>query len=125
MLELCSDSPRRSVMSHVGSPTLSTRSQLRAHWVVAISALCALIAAAAVVLVLVIDDGASTTSGSVTKPQAALRSDGGPDESALAASVSSPVSVGPDESSIAASIGGPRMHSSGPDEAAIAASIGR
>jgi hypothetical protein len=77
------------------------------------------------VLVLVIDNGASTTSGSVTKPQAALRSDGGPDESAVAASVGSRPSAGPDESSIAASIGGPRMHPSGPDESAIAAAIGR
>jgi hypothetical protein len=112
-------------MSHAGNPTLSTRSQLRTHWVVAISALFALIAAVAVVLVLVVNDGASSTSGSVTKPQAALRSDGGPDESAVAASVSPRPSAGPDEANIAASIGGPRIQPSGPDESAIAASIGR
>ena len=115
-------------MSHVGNPTLSTRSQLRAHWVVAVSALLALVAVAAVTLVLVIDNGASTTTSSVSKPQAALRSDRGPNESAVAAAVGSQPSAGPDESSIAASIGGPRTASiggprmlpSGPDEGAVA-----
>ena len=74
-------------MSHVGHPTLSTRSQLRAHWIVALSALVALIAATAVVLVLMIDDGASTASSRTAAPQAAVRSDGGPNESAVASSI--------------------------------------
>jgi hypothetical protein len=121
-------------MSHVGNPTLSTRSQLRAHWIAAVSALLALLAAAAVTLVLVLDNGASTTSGSTAKPQAAVRSDGGPSESAVAAAVGSQPSTGPDESGIAASIGvpriaarigGPRMLPTGPDESAAAASIDR
>lgn len=128
-------------MSHVAHHTLSPRSQLRAHWVVAVSALAALLAATALVLVLVLGDGASTPVGSVARPNAAVRSDGGPNESAVAAAVGSrpsrvpdeaviagagpyqPASSGPDESNVAASIGGPRMLPSGPDEAAIAASI--
>ena len=125
---------RRSVMSQVTQPTLTTRSQLRAHWIVALSALLALLAAAAVMLVLVIDNGTSTTTSGVAKPQAAVRSDGGPSESAVAAAVGSQPSAGPDESTIAASIGGPRIAPSiggprmlpaGPDESTTAASIGR
>ena len=54
-------------MSHVAHPTLSARSQLRAHWIVAISAVLALLAAAAVTLVLILDNGASTVSGSVAR----------------------------------------------------------
>jgi hypothetical protein len=117
-------------MSHVAHTTVSTRSQLRAHWVVAVSALLALLAATAVTLVLVLDNGASTTVSSAAQPQAAVRSDGGPDEAAVAASVGSQPAAGPDESSTAASIGGPRMRpsgpdesASGPDESAVAASV--
>ena len=109
-------------MSHVTHPTLSARSQLRAHSIVAISAVLALLAASAVTLVLVLDNGASTTSGSIAKPDAALRSDGGPSESAVAAAVGSRPSAGPDESNVAASIGGPRVSPSGPGERAAAAS---
>jgi hypothetical protein len=109
-------------MSHVGNPTLSTRSQLRAHWIVAVSALLALVAAVAVTLVLVIDDQPSTATSTVAKPHAALRSDGGPNESAVAASIAAQPIASPDESNVAASIGGPRMLPSGPDDSAIAAS---
>jgi hypothetical protein len=115
-------------MSHVAQPTLSTRSQLRAHWVVAVSALAALLAAVAVVLVLVIDDGASTATSRNAAPQAAIRSDGGPNESAVAASVGTRSSPVPDEAAIAASVralgAGPYQPASeGPDESAVAASI--
>jgi hypothetical protein len=109
-------------MSHVGHPTLSNRSQLRANWLVAVSALLALIAAAAVTLVLVIDNGPSTATSPVAKPQAAVRSDGGPNESAVAASIAPRPSAGPDESAVAASIA-PRPSAS-PDESNVAASIG-
>jgi hypothetical protein len=117
-------------MSHVGHPTLSTRSQLRAHWIVAISALAALLAAAAVVLVLMIDDGGSTATSRTAAPQAAVRSDGGPNESAVAASIASrpsiPSSV-PEEAAraslIAQGAGPYQPASEGPDEAATAASI--
>ena len=110
-------------MSHVGHPTLSTRSQLRANWIVAISALVALVAATAVALVLFVGDSGTTTSKSIARPQAAIRSDGGPNESAVAASVGTQPSPVPDEAAIAASIGGPRMLPSGPGERAAAASI--
>jgi hypothetical protein len=114
-------------MSHVGHPTLSTRSQLRAHWIVALSALVALVAATAVVLVLMIDDGASTASSRTAAPQAAIRSDGGPNESAVAASVGIRASQSPDEAAVAAVVGrgaGPYQPASDrPDESAVAASI--
>jgi hypothetical protein len=110
-------------MSHVGHPALSTRSQLRAHWIVALSALVALVAATVVVLVLMIDDGASTASGRTAAPQAAIRSDGGPNESAVAASIAPRPAPIPSESTIAATVGSASTPSSGPDEAATAASI--
>jgi hypothetical protein len=114
-------------MSHVGHPTLSTRSQLRAHWIAAMSALVALVAATAVVLVLMIDDGGSTASSQTARPLAAIRSDGGPNESAVAASVGAHPSPLPDEAAAAALVGrgaGPYQPASdGPDESATAASI--
>jgi len=87
------------------------------------SALLALLAAAAVTLVLFIGNGSSTTTGSVPKPTAAARSDGGLGETAVAASVGSRPSATPDESNIAASIGGPGMLPGEPDESAVAAAI--
>jgi hypothetical protein len=93
-------------MSHVGHPTLSTRSQLRAHWIAALSALVALVAATAVVLVLMIDDGGSTATSGIGATQAAVRSDGGPNESAVAASIAPRPSQSPDEAATAASIAG-------------------
>jgi hypothetical protein len=114
-------------MSHVAHPTLSTRSQLRPHWIVAFSALVALVAATAVVLVLMIDDGPSTATSRAGAPQAAVRSDGGPNESAVAASIARRPSPSPDEAAAAAVIAqgaGPYQPvSPGPDEAATAASI--
>jgi hypothetical protein len=108
-------------MSQVTQPTLSARSQLRAHWIAALSALLALLATAAVVLVLAIDGGSSGPGGSVAeRQQPALRLDGGPDESAVAAAIGSRLatSVRPDESTIAASVGS--RPSTGPDESAVA-----
>lgn len=114
-------------MSHVGHPTLSTRRQLRAPWIVALSGLVALLAATAVALVLMIDGGASTASSRVASPQAAVRSDGGPDESAVAASVGAQPSSVPRKAAIAASIrqgAGPYQPASDrPDESTVAASI--
>jgi hypothetical protein len=123
MLGSHSEPTKEVVMSHVGHPTLSTRSQLRAHWIAALSALAALVAATAVVAVLMIGDGTSTVSSRVAPPEAALRSDGGPNESAVAASVGTRPSPIPSESAIAASVGSASAPSSGPDEAATAASI--
>ena len=91
-------------MSQVGQPALSARSQLRAHRIAALSALLALLATAAVVLVLTIDGGSSGTGTSVgARQQPALRVDGGPDETAVAATVGAQAapSAGPDESAVA------------------------
>ena len=117
-------------MSQVTNPTLSARSQLRAHWVVALSALLALLATAAVVLVLAIDDGSSGIGNSVgERQQPALRVDGGLDETAVAAAVGSQPapSAGPDESAVAASIGrtapAPQDFSAGPDESTVASAV--
>jgi hypothetical protein len=76
-------------MSQLTHPGASVTDQLRAHWILALSALVALFATAAVVLVLAIDGGSADTSTAAEQSQAALRSDGGPDESAVAASVGS------------------------------------
>ena len=86
--------------------SLPLRRQLSAHRVVAISALLALLATAAVLLVLAIDGGSSHTGSPVAhRFQPAARSDGGPEESAVAASVGSPTSAGPDENRTAVAIG--------------------
>jgi hypothetical protein len=97
-------------MSQVVSPTATLRNQARHHRLVALSALLALLATTAVVLVLAIDGG---SSDSVTlKAQPALRTDGGPNESAVAASIAqtpnpaSRTDGGPEESAVAAAIGG-------------------
>ena len=98
-------------MSHVGHPTLSTRSQLRTHWIVAVLALAALLAAVAVVLALVIDDHASTPTTRSAAPQAA-RPKLSPIEAARAALVGQgagpyqPASEGPDQSAITGSTSG-------------------
>jgi hypothetical protein len=77
-------------MSQVTSPTTTLRSQVRDHRTVAVSALLALLATVAVVLVLAIDGGSSNTSSVAQRSQAALRSDGGPEESAVAGSLQAP-----------------------------------
>jgi hypothetical protein len=117
-------------MSHVTHPAPSARSQLRAHRVAALSALLALLATAAVVLVLAIDGGSSGIGNSAgERQQPALRVDGGPDESAVAAAVGSQPapSVGHDESAVAASISrtapAPHDFSGRPDESAVAAAV--
>jgi hypothetical protein len=141
MLGLVQITPRRSVMSQLTHP-ISVRSQLRSHWVLTLSALLALAATAAVVLVLAIDGGSSETTTAAQQSQAAVRSDGGPDESAVAASLGSRISPAPSESTIAAAVGGsvtsgywesgdprssyqpaPAESAGGPDESSIAATI--
>ena len=77
-------------MSQVTSHTTTLRSQVRDHRIVAISALLALFATAAVVLVLAIDGGSSDSSPVAQRSQSALRSDGGPEESAVAGSLQAP-----------------------------------
>jgi hypothetical protein len=132
-------------MSQLTHP-VSVRHQLRAHWILTLSALLAVLATAAVVLVLAIDGGSSETTTAAEQTQPAVRSDGGPDESAVAVSVGSRVSPGPSESTIAAAVAGsvparptggywesadprssyqpaPADGTSGPDESTIAASV--
>jgi hypothetical protein len=121
--------------------SISVKEQLRAHWVLALSALLALAATAAVVLVLAIEGGSSETTTVAQRSQPAVRSDGGLDESAVAASVGSRMSPAPSESTIAAAVAGsvpsgywesaePRSsyqpapaEASSPDESRIAASV--
>jgi len=127
-------------MSQLTQP-ISVKQQLRAHWVLALSALLALAATAAVVLVLAFEDGSSETTSAAQQSQPAVRSDGGPNESAVAASIGSRISPAPSESAIAAAVGGsstsgywesvdPRSSyqpapadAGGPDESRIAATI--
>jgi hypothetical protein len=111
-------------MSQATQPTISLQDQIRAHWVVAVSALIALLAAAAVSLVLAIDSTPSQTSAPATGHQAALRSDGGIEESAVAASIGAQPTAGPDEARVASAIGSSvsirPAPTFGPDEARIA-----
>jgi hypothetical protein len=96
-------------MSQVASPAVS--SQIRRHWVLAFSALLALLATAAVVLILALDGGSSESVAQTARP--ALRSDGGPDESAVAASIAGKAQPalrsdgGPEESAVAGAVSSP------------------
>lgn len=113
-------------MSHVAQPKLQVPGQLRKHRLVALAALLALVATVAVVLVLAITDDRSTSSvADLSQPVA--RTDGGPDESSVAAAIGSqPTVVRPDESRIAAAIGSAREPASTtarPDESAVASAI--
>ena len=117
-------------MSQVTHPTLSTRSQFRAHKVAVLSALIALLAIAAIVLVLAIDGGSSGTGTSAAAgQQPALRVDGGPDEAAVAATVGAQAapSAGPKESVIGMSISRaapvPQYRTGGPNESAVASAV--
>jgi hypothetical protein len=119
-------------MSQVSHAAIPLTNQIRNHWIVALSALLALLVTAAVVLVLAIDGGSSDATAPVAQSShPTARSDGGPDESKVAASIGSaseavPPAMRPDESKVAASIGSaseaaPRANR--PDESKIAASI--
>jgi hypothetical protein len=111
-------------MSHVSHPSISIRTQLRARQVAWFAAILALLATATIVLVLAIDGDDTGTSSVATQSQPAVRSDGGPNESAVAASVGSVPSTGSSESTVAASIGGGRTQPlGGPDESNVAASL--
>ena len=113
-------------MSQVTHPTISLGSQMRSHWIAAVSALLALVVTTAVVLVLAIDSGSSGTDGSaLERNQPALRPDGGPEESAVAASITHRQGAGPNEHPTAAAIGGADTSrpTGGPDESRIASSI--
>ena len=95
-------------MSQVVSPAAALKSQARHHWAIALSALMALLATTAVVVVLAIDGGSSESVAQNAQP--ALRADGGPEESAVAASVGNAQPDGSrayvSESRVAAAIAG-------------------
>ena len=135
-------------MSHLSHPRISSHFHVsrRTMW---LGALLALVATGAVVLILAIGNDSTDDATSVSAPsQPSLRSDGGPEETGVAASVGSRPSTGPSESSIAAAVGAasvpvsstdtsgssesriasavggsPSQSSSGPDESSVAASL--
>jgi hypothetical protein len=113
-------------MSQVTQPSTAPHAHVgprRAVWIGAVLALAAL---GAVVLVLALGGGESShhAGAAAVQPQAVLRTDGGPEESGVAAAVGARPAAGPDESRIASAIsGGSRPAASGPDESRIAAAI--
>ena len=93
-------------MSQLTPANVSATRELRTHWMLGLSALFALAATVAVVLVLAIDGATSHTRAAPDQPQAAQRSDAGPDASAVDASVASdPSSARPIGESLPASHG--------------------
>ncbi|MEA2274785.1 MAG: hypothetical protein QOI98_3493 [Solirubrobacteraceae bacterium] len=113
-------------MSQVTQPRTALRAHTAPRRAVWIGAVLALAALGAVVLVLALGgrEPSHHAAGARVQPQAALRTDGGPEESGVAAAVGARPAAGPDESRIAAAIsGGARPASSGPDESRIAAAI--
>jgi hypothetical protein len=113
-----------SQLAHAHTPLSG---QLRAHRMLALGALLALIAAVAVVLVLSTGNSASTDRSVANQPSAAVRSDGGPEESSVAAAIAPKPSVAaPDESKIAAAVGSARQSDPAPtphDESDVAVAI--
>ena len=95
-------------MSQFTQPRITIGQHVRAHRAAVLAALLALAATVALVLVLAIGQESGTATESVAPgAQEALRPDGGPEESGVAASVGSrSSSTGPDESRTAAAISG-------------------
>lgn len=114
-------------MSQVTQPSISlttrVRSPRRTAWLAALLALVVVVAAVVLILAL---DGESSDNGARAgvQAQSALRPDGGPEETTVAAAVGSRPAPIPDESRIAAAVGAstPKV-SSGPDESRVAAAI--
>jgi hypothetical protein len=115
-------------MSQVTHPKVQFGAQLRAHRLLALAALLALLATTVVVLALALSDNQPTTTVS-DQPAPAVRGDGGPEETAVAASVGTRSVGRPDESKVAAAIGAapepasPAAQASRPDESAVASGI--
>ena len=94
-------------MSQVTHPTLVTPRGVEHRRIMWAAGLLALAAVAVVVLVLVLGGDSSGDARTVeVGAQPTLRSDGGPEETALAAAIASRPARAPDESLIAASISG-------------------
>ena len=124
---------KEAVMSQAIStqhPAVVLRSryqQLRTLLAVAMIAVVGL-TTAVVVLAIQNDDTLVRSSSQVSAPSAsAIRSDGGPEESAVAATLEPrPAAAGPDESRIAATVGSADVTPTGtsrPDESAVASAI--
>ena len=110
-------------MSQLTHPKPQLTADARSHRRVVLAALLALAATVAVLLVLAIADNQSMSSVG----DRGVRTDGGPEESAVAAAVGSqPTLVRPDESTVAATIGSTREPAPAPvrpDESAVATAI--
>jgi hypothetical protein len=106
-------------------PAVVLRSHYRQLRTLLAIALVALVGLSVAVVTLAVDDDGATTAQTVQ--QASTRTDGGPEESRVAASIAAPNVASPDESKIAAAISKgvePTTPDTGrPDESRIAASI--
>jgi hypothetical protein len=109
-----------------GHRSAAVATHVHAHRPVVLAALLALVATAALLLVLALSDDPPTSSVA-DRSQPALRSDGGPGESAVAAAIGSQApAVRPDESAVAAAIGSAAEQSptsDRPDESVTAAVV--
>ena len=131
-------------MSQATHPAALSGSPLRVRRTAILLGSLAFVAAALVVLALTFGGSDACTVRSTVSHQPATRPDGGPDESAVAASVgsragtrpsestiatasgaaASGTTARPDESRVAAAVSQTRRHpSTGPDESRVAASI--
>jgi hypothetical protein len=108
-------------MSQVTQSRTPLSGSLPSHTAAARAAALTLAAIDAVTLILALgnDDAPSTPAAIGAQP--ALRSDGGPSESAVSAAITPQLFAGPDESATAAAISAPPV--SGPDESRTAAAI--
>jgi hypothetical protein len=113
-------------------PSVVLRSRYRQLRALLALAMIAVVGLTAAVVVLAIENDSGTpvdlaTQVSTPSPASAARSDGGPEESTLAATVGTqPAATGPDESNTAAAIGSTDAPTTtgGPDESNTAAAIG-
>ena len=111
-------------------PAVVLRSQYRHLRTLLAIAMIAVVGLTAAVVILAIDEntvGQKVSSAPIAaNPTSAARSDGGPEESAVAASVGTqPTVSGPDESRAAAAIGsgGGTTETGGPDESVVAGAV--
>ena len=113
-------------MSQVTHPRISLPTRVRTGRTVLLGALLALAASAAVVLILALGNESPDTAAPVSaRAEPSLRSDGGPEETSVAAAVGQRAAIGPNEAGIAASIGGTSPKAAtGPDESRTAAAVG-
>ena len=113
-------------MSQVTQPRISLPPLMRPTRTVWLGALLALAAGAAVMLILALGhDSSNNTVPTRAQAQPSLRSDGGPEETGVAAAVGSRAAISPDEAQIATSIAGTTPDASnGPDESRTGAAVG-